>query len=72
MSIINMEIFGKRLKELRLEQGKTQDQVAKDLGISSVAYLHYEKNQREPSFEILLKLAKYFNVSLDYLFGLED
>ena len=67
-----MNIFGERLKELRLEEGKTQDQVAKDLGISSISYLHYEKNQREPSFEILVAIAKYFKISLDYLFGLSD
>ena len=67
-----MNIFGERLKELRLEQGKTQDQVAKDLGIFSISYLHYEKNQREPSFEILVAIAKYFKISLDYLFGLSD
>lgn len=65
-------IFGERLKELRIEQGKTQAQVADDLGISSVAYLHYEKNQREPSFDLLVNIAKYFRVSLDYLFGLDD
>lgn len=64
--------FGERLKELRIEQGKTQAQVAEDLGISSVAYLHYEKNQREPSFDLLVNMAKYFNISLDYLFGLDD
>lgn len=67
-----LRIFGERLKELRIEQGKTQAQVAEDLGISSVAYLHYEKNQREPSFDLLVNMAKYFNVSLDYLFGLDD
>lgn len=67
-----LRIFGERLKELRIEQGKTQAQVAEDLGISSVAYLHYEKNQREPSFDLLVNMAKYFNISLDYLFGLDD
>lgn len=67
-----MEIFGKRLKELRIEKGESQSETAKALGISSVCYLHYEKNQREPSFDILVLIAKHFNVSLDYLFGLVD
>ena len=67
-----MEIFGKRLKELRLEQGETQQETAKAIGVSSICYLHYEKNQREPSFDILIKIAKHFKISLDYLFGLED
>ena len=67
-----MEIFGERLKEIRLEKGETQEQTAKALGVSSVCYLHYEKNQREPSFDLLIKIAKHFGISLDYLFGLED
>ena len=67
-----MKIFGERLKELRVEKGESQAETAKALGISSVCYLHYEKNQREPSFDILILIAKHFNISLDYLFGLED
>ena len=67
-----MEIFGERLKELRIEKGENQSETAKALGISSVCYLHYEKNQREPSFDILVLIAKHFDVSLDYLFGLVD
>ena len=67
-----MKIFGERLKELRLEKGETQEQTAKALGVSAICYLHYEKNQREPSFDLLVKIAQHFNISLDYLFGLED
>ena len=53
-----MKIFGERLKELRIEKGLKQSEV--------------EKNQREPSFDLLVDIAKYFNTSLDYLFGLID
>ncbi len=60
------------MKELRQEKGETQEQTASALGVSAVCYLHYEKNQREPSFDLLIKIARYFNVSLDYLFGLVD
>ena len=67
-----MQVFGERLKELRLERGETQEQTASALGVSSVCYLHYEKNQREPAFDLVVKIARYFNVSLDYLFGLID
>ena len=67
-----MKMFGERLKEIRIEHKETQEQTAKALGITSVCYLHYEKNQREPSFDILVKIAKHFSVSLDYLFGLID
>ena len=67
-----MKFFGERLKELRIEKGLKQKEVAKALNISSIALLHYEKNQREPSFDLLIDIAKYFNTSLDYLFGLID
>lgn len=67
-----MKIFGERLKELRLEKGLTQVEVAKELKISPISYLHYEKNQREAPYEILISIAKFYNTSLDYLFGLID
>ena len=41
-------ILGKRLKELREEKGLTQKQLAAQLNLHSVTYLHYEKSQREP------------------------
>lgn len=65
-----IKIFGERLRELRMEKGETQEDVAKALNISSVCYLHYEKNQREAPYEVLVLLAKHFDISLDYLFGL--
>jgi transcriptional regulator with XRE-family HTH domain len=65
-------ILGDRLRELREEKGKTQKQVADDLGINSVTYLHYEKSQREPPLSLLADFAIYFNVSVDYLLGLND
>ena len=68
-----MEIFlGQRLKELREESGLTQKQLAERLGINSVTYLHYEKAQREPPLALLADMAKFFDVSTDYLLGLED
>ena len=54
-----MEIFGERLKELRIEKGLSQMEVAKSLNISAITLLHYEKNQREPSFDLLVNIAKY-------------
>ena len=64
--------FGQRLKELREEKGLTQKQVADGLGIHSVTYLHYEKSQREPSLLLLAQMAYYFDVTVDYLLGLEE
>lgn len=65
-------ILGKRLKELREERGLTQQQCANQLGVHSVTYLHYEKEQREPPLSLLADIAKFYNVSVDYLLGLSD
>ena len=68
-----MEIYlGQRLKELREEKGFTQKQLAQTLGINSVTYLHYEKEQREPPLSLLADFALYFGVSVDYLLGLKE
>ena len=65
-------LLGQRLKELRKEKGLTQNEVAKALGLHSVTYLHYEKDQREPPLAILMQMSIYFEVSTDYLLGLKD
>ena len=65
-------ILGQRLRELREEKGFTQKELAKELNIHSVTYLHYEKEQREPPLTLLAKIAKFYDVSVDYLLGLSD
>ena len=65
-------ILGKRLKELREEKGLTQKQLAEQLNLNSVTYLHYEKDQREPPLKVLAEMAVFFEVSTDYLLGLTD
>ena len=60
-----------RLKELRKEKKLTQTQVGNYLGITVSAYGNYELGQREPSIDMLLKLADYFGVTVDYLLGRE-
>lgn len=65
-------ILGERLKELREEGGYTQKQFADLLGINSVTYLHYEKDQREPPLALLADIAVFYGVSVDYLLGLSD
>ena len=64
--------MNEKLKELRLEKGVTQKEVAKALKISKSAYANYEQGVREPSYQVLINICKYFNVSADYLLGLED
>ena len=57
----------KGLKQIRKERNLNQLKVAMDLNISREALSHYENGKREPSIDILNKLSKYFNVSIDYL-----
>ena len=64
--------LGERLKELRQERGLTQRQFAQQLGLNSVTYLHYEKDQHEPPLALLVDFAKFYGVSGDYLLGLTD
>jgi transcriptional regulator with XRE-family HTH domain len=61
-----------KLKLLRNQMGVSQKDVAKAIGITPSAYSNYEQGTREPSIQILINLCKYFDVSADYLIGLED
>ncbi|MBO5712847.1 MAG: helix-turn-helix transcriptional regulator [Clostridia bacterium] len=61
--------FRLRFKELRLEKGVTQTEVANIVSMSKMAISHWEKGNSEPSIEQLKLLAKYFDVSVDYLIG---
>lgn len=62
-------MLDKRLKILRLECEKTQEEIAKDLGISRIRYNQYETGKRTPDNEMLVQISEYFNVSIDYLLG---
>lgn len=60
-----------RLKDLRAVKKKTQTQVAKFLGITQQAYATYENETRTPPTDMTIRLANYFEVSIDYLLGVE-
>ena len=62
------EIF----KTLRQEDGLTQNQLAKNIGIGQSTIVGYERGDREPTASNLIKYANYFNVSMDYLVGRTD
>ena len=64
-------IFSERLKELRLEKDLSQKDIADLVHVNRVTYTNWEKGNREPSFENLIKLADLFEVSLDWFFGRE-
>lgn len=64
--------FAERLKELREEKGLSQRQLGKLVGVSDRAIGLWEKKLRIPNLEIASEIARFFNVSIDYLAGLED
>lgn len=59
--------IGKNLKKLRLNCGFTEKDIAKKLGVAVSTISAYENNSRKPSCENLIKLAKLYGVSIDYL-----
>lgn len=67
-----MKKFNERLKELRESKNLTQTQLAKDLFIDQRSISFYEIGKYEPNLDTLIKIAKYFEVSTDYLLGLTD
>lgn len=67
-----MPCFPDRLKKLRNSRGVTQKAMAEYLGITEQAYAKYEYAMREPNHETTIKLADFFEVSTDYLFGRSD
>ena len=61
-----------RLKELREMNRKTQIEIANFLDIKQNTYSQYENEQRQISIPLLIKLAQFYNVSVDYILGLTD
>lgn len=64
-----MILFGKRLKNLRIEAGLTQKQLGEKLSVTKVSISSYENGTRMASIETLIDIANLFNVDLDYLVG---
>lgn len=64
--------FSERLIECRKKSGQTQKDIAAACGISLRAYMYYEAGEKDPSSKVLIALADYFDVSLDYLVGRSD
>lgn len=60
--------IGNKLKELRISEGLTQQELSVRLGISRVNYTRYETDKVRLDYETLIKLADFYNVSLDEIF----
>ena len=67
-----MNKFAERLKELRLENNLSIVGLAKEIGTSHANISRWEGKERLPNIEAVISIAKFFNVSTDYLLGLED
>lgn len=64
--------FGSTLKQLRLEKGLSQRTFGEMMGVSNQTVSTWETGFREPDFDTLIKIAKYFNVTVGYLLGVEE
>ncbi len=64
-------IWNEKIKELREDNDLTQSQMAEILSITQRTVSYYERNEREIPIGILIKYSKHFNVTLDYICGLE-
>lgn len=65
-------MFGTRLRFLRKQKKMTQAKLAKYLSLGESTISFYESGKRTPDFDLLRKIAAYFNVSTDYLLGITD
>lgn len=64
--------FGDRLKQLRLEKTITQNELGDAIEISGRVIGYYESGDRFPNEDVLKNIANYFDVSVDYLLGMDD
>ena len=67
-----METFGDRLKALRKEKNIGQIELAKQLNVGKSIISLWEKNECKPTLTKLISISKFFNVTIDYLAGLEE
>ena len=67
-----MIAFNERFRQIRQERKITQKQTAEAIGTSEQNYQRYERGTQQPTLPVLMSLANYFNVPLDYLVGRSD
>lgn len=65
-------MLGTRIQELRGAFGWSQVELAKRLGVAKQTVSNWENENIQPSIEMLVRLARQFNVTTDYLLGLEN
>ena len=67
-----MEPYVKRIRDLREDSDKTQQEIADALGTSQTMYARYERGANELPLRHLVKLCRYYKVSADYILGIKD
>lgn len=65
-------MFNKRLREMRIKRGYTQQRLADSVDIALRSYQCYETGTRTPCYDLLIRIADILDVSLDYLMGRDD
>lgn len=64
--------YYRRLRDLREDNDLTQDALVKKLGMHKTTYTNYEQGKRDLPLQVAIKIAVFYNVSLDYLAGLTN
>lgn len=65
-------VFPERLKSLRVQNGVTQKAIADGIGVNPASLQRFEYGELKPKLDTVVRLADFFNVSLDYLVGRSD
>lgn len=71
-NVLKSHNYADRLRELRIEKGLLQKDVAEYISVTRTAYNKYEVAENEPSISSLIKLAELYDVSIDYIIGKQD
>ena len=69
MNFWGIDLMYARIRDLRQDRDMNQTQVARMLGMSQTGYSKYETGENDIPTEILIKLARFYNTSIDYLLG---
>ncbi|MDY6368071.1 MAG: helix-turn-helix transcriptional regulator [Clostridia bacterium] len=72
MEKLNISEMAKRIRALRNEKGVDQNTMAKDINVSNASISYWETAKQIPSAEVIYKMAKYFDVSADYILGIKE
>lgn len=67
-----MASLSENIYKLRKEKNVTQEEAAKGTGVVLRSYIRYEKGEREPVASVLIRMANYYGVTIDYLVGRTD